>query len=64
MEQDTLGSFVKLPHDVTWNVEQVSSEQHVHEGTSIGWLSQSALQALYRRGTILLSLKPRLVSGE
>ena len=39
MVPETWESFVKLPHDATWTMEQVSSELHVHGGTSVsvGW---------------------------
>ena len=30
-------SFVKLPHDDTWTMEQVSSDLCVHGNTSVGW---------------------------
>ena len=35
---ETLESFVKkLPHDVTWTMEQASSELCVLQETSVGW---------------------------
>ena len=50
MVPETWESFVKLPHDVTWTMEQVSSEPSVHpsdvggksytpDWSEIGWFS-------------------------
>ena len=35
-------SFVKLPHDTTLTIEQVNSELHVNQNTSVGWTLQAA----------------------
>ena len=37
MVPETWESYVKLPHDVTWSLDQVSSELCVHGGTTVGW---------------------------
>ena len=37
MVSETWESFVKLPHDVTLTMEQVSSECGVHGSTSVGF---------------------------
>ena len=42
MVPETWESFVKLPHDVTLTMEQVSSELHVHGSTSVGVHFQTA----------------------
>ena len=60
MVSETGESFVKLPHDDTLIMEQVSSEHHVHGGsTSVGWHIPAALLALCGGR---LYQKPKLVS--
>ena len=60
MVPETWESFVKLPHDATGTMEQVSSEPHVHGSTPVGWHLQAATQARLFGGR--LYQKPRLVS--
>ena len=40
--RETWESFVKLPRDATWTMEQVSSELYVHGSTPVGWHLQAA----------------------
>ena len=42
MVPETWESFVKLPQDATWTMEQVSSELRVNRSTSVGWHLQAA----------------------
>ena len=42
MVPETWESFVKLPHDVTLTMEQVSSELCVQGSTSVGFHFQTA----------------------
>ena len=62
MVPETWESFVKLAHDVTWTMEQVSSELCVHGSTSasVGWHLPAVPQEALCMGS--LYLKPRLVS--
>ena len=61
MVPETWESFVKLPHDATLTMEQVSSERHVHGSTSVGWHLPAAPSPLVHCGGRLYQ-KPRLVS--
>ena len=59
MVPETWESFVKLHHDATWTMEEVSSELCVHGSTYVGGTHQQPLRALYGGR---LYQKPRLVS--
>ena len=59
MVPETWESFVKLPHDATLTMEQVSSMLHAHGSTSVGWHLPAASLALCGGR---LYQKPRLVS--
>ena len=60
MVPETWGSFVKLPHDVTWTMEQVGSELCVHGSTFVGWHLQTCPLILLPDNTTLnwSQLKP------
>ena len=40
--RDSWESFVKLPDDATWTMEQVSSDLCVSGNTAVGWHSTAA----------------------
>ena len=61
MVPETWESFVELPHDATWTMEQVSSELCVHGSTSVGWHSPAAPKLSVGVDSIK-SPEPRLVS--
>ena len=61
MVPETWESFVKLPHDATLTMEQVTRELHVHEHTSVGWTLPAAPLALCGCGGTLYHM-PKMVS--